>query len=283
MVALPNLFEYNSYRNYLRDYYVAKKAHHSKFSYRFIASKVGFKSAGHFTQIIKGKANLSPNLTSKFIDFLKLKKKEADYFETLVLYEQSKSDSEKMRHFEKLYQHKEAKLFKLESEQAEFYECWYYAVVREIISFYPFRSNYQSLAKLVDPPITTDQAKKSIEVLERLNLIRKNKNGCYEQTEKVLSGSLLATGPVLSSYSIKMMDMAKMAADNFSKEERNLSWLGFCVPQEGYEEILQETRRFRRRLLEIANSYNNANRSFHVNLQLFPTSKPYQPPYLSNS
>ena len=43
-------FEYLNYRKLLKDLYDERKAVNSNFSYRFIAQKVGFASAGFFTR-----------------------------------------------------------------------------------------------------------------------------------------------------------------------------------------------------------------------------------------
>ena len=70
---MKSVFEYTDYRKCLKDYYEAKRAENKAVSHRFIAERVGFKSGGHFSQIISGKANISITFIEKFITF-KIKK-----------------------------------------------------------------------------------------------------------------------------------------------------------------------------------------------------------------
>jgi uncharacterized protein (TIGR02147 family) len=73
-------FEYLNYRKLLKDLYEERKAEQPFFSYRYIAQKVGFTSAGFFTNIISGKRNISPEYIFKFAEVFKLKKTENEYF-----------------------------------------------------------------------------------------------------------------------------------------------------------------------------------------------------------
>jgi uncharacterized protein (TIGR02147 family) len=54
-----DIHEYADYRPLLRDLYLERKRKDARFSYRFIANKAGFRSAGFFPQIIQGKSNVS--------------------------------------------------------------------------------------------------------------------------------------------------------------------------------------------------------------------------------
>jgi len=93
-----DIFDYIDYRRYLEDYYKARKEQDSYFSCRYIAQKVGFRSASFFSQIIKGRSNVSSAMVLRFAQFLKLNKKETDYFETLVQFCQAKTHEEKKGH-----------------------------------------------------------------------------------------------------------------------------------------------------------------------------------------
>ena len=47
--------------------------------------------------------------------------------------------------------------------------------------------NYEDLTKLIEPEISVDEVKNSIETLEKLNLIQKNESGFYRSTENFLT------------------------------------------------------------------------------------------------
>ena len=107
---MESIYGYTDYRKFLLDYYNEKKTANTHFSHRFIAGKLGLKSTGHFSLILKGKANISPDLAAKFCDFLNLRKKETEYFEALVDFGQAKSQSRKKRAFDRMIAHKESKV-----------------------------------------------------------------------------------------------------------------------------------------------------------------------------
>ena len=57
--------------------------------------------------------------------------------------------------------------------QYEFYTNWYTAVVRELVHNQPVELDCSELAKMVNPSVLPKQVKKSIELLEKLKVIRK--------------------------------------------------------------------------------------------------------------
>jgi len=73
---IVSIYSYFDYRDFLRDNFAERKAHNQKYSYRAIADKIGINSAT-LIRILNGKRNLSRNILPKFLQFLKLKKKEA--------------------------------------------------------------------------------------------------------------------------------------------------------------------------------------------------------------
>jgi uncharacterized protein (TIGR02147 family) len=272
--VMKTIFEYDYYRTFLNDYYQEKKKNSTHFSHRFIAQKVGLKSTGHFALIIQGKANISITLIEHFSRFLGLKKKEADYFQSLVLYNQAKTHQDKKLYLEKMLSLKESEVKVLDAKQYEFYAKWYYTAVREVLAVYKFNGeNFTELGKMIEPAISPAEAKKSIELLDQLGLIKKDPQGFYEQTDAVISTGYNHKSVSVDNFVINGMDLAREALDRFPKDERNMSWMACSVSPEGYGKILDELRSFRRRALEIAREDQKADRAYQFNFQVFPISK----------
>ncbi|MBD3392339.1 MAG: TIGR02147 family protein [Chitinivibrionales bacterium] len=267
------VFEYNDYRRFLKDFYNEKKSENSHFSYRFMAGRVGFKSPGHFTQIIQGKANISIHLIERFAQFLKLNKKERSYFQELVLFNQARKHEDKKRHFERLISFRESSVRVLAEDQYEFYSEWYYTAIREILNFYPFDGDLGKLAKMVDPPVTPQEAKKAVNLLEKLGLIEKRDDGSYAVTDRMLTTGYHAQGVALSNHVLNSLRLAENALDHFPRNERNLSTVSVSVSPEGYERIVEELRAFRRKMLEIVRNDEGVNRAYQFNFQFFPLSR----------
>jgi len=268
-----SIFEYTDYRQYLSAYYREKKAENSNFSHRYIAMKVGLKSSGHFAQILTGRVNISTGLISSFSEFLKLKKKESEYFEQMVLFSHAKTHNARKRYLERMLKLRGKKPALLDAAQYEFFSKWYYTAVREVIGMIDFSGDYQELTKLVQPRIKLTEARESIALLEKLRLIQKDEKGIYRKVDSILSTGYEVTSVALENFQIDMMGRAGEAIDRFPREERSLSTLTVGVSQKEYDEIIEELRAFRRRVLDIASGGDKAERIYQFNFQIFPLSE----------
>lgn len=268
-----DLFAYTDYRKYLRDYYEAKRSIEREYTHRFIAQAIGFKSTGTFAQILQGKTNMAPHTVAQFIRFLGLKKDEADYFELLVLFGQSKGHAEKKRYFEKIITYPKSNLKQVDSTQYAFYEKWYYSVIREVLAFHPFKDDYRELARMLEPPIATAEAQKAIKLLEELGLIRKNAEGVYEKSDPVITSGYDTRSLAVNQFILETLDLAKVALDKLPREERSLSALTLSLPEDGYAMVEERIKNFRRELLELARSCPDPKRVIQVNFQIFPVTR----------
>jgi uncharacterized protein (TIGR02147 family) len=267
-----SVFSYTDYRAFLKDFYKARKKDDPHFSHRFIASNVGFDS-GYFTKIIQGKRNISSGLIARFAEFLKLKTKESEYFEALVLFNQAGSHSEKKRYLERLMSHRVTDTAELRSHQYELFDKWYYLAVREILAFYPFSGDYAELANLTDPQIRPKEAKKAIAVLERAGLIRKCASGVYERVEPVWTTGTDAQSVALVNLHRAMADLGKDAFDRFEREQRSMSTLTLSISAREYNILVEELEALRSKMLGLARACEKPDRVYQCNFNVFPLSK----------
>jgi uncharacterized protein (TIGR02147 family) len=269
---MKSLFDYTDYREYLKDFYESRKKDDPHFSHRYIAAKVGFDS-GYFTKIIQGKRNISYKMISKFAQFLNLKIKETEYFESLVLFNQAKSFSEKKRHLEKIMSFKKTDAAILGRHQYELFDKWYYLAIREILAFYPFFGNYGELAHMTVPEIRPKEAKKAIAVLEKAGLIRKGASGVYERVEPVWTTGSDVRSIALVNLHRSMADLGKDAFDRFERENRSMSTLTVSVSEQEYKAFVEEIDAVRQKILAMARSCAKPDRVYQCNFNVFPLSK----------
>lgn len=270
---MAKVFEYIDYRKLLKDLYEENKKKHPYFSLRYIAQKVGFKSAGFFTNIIQGKRNISAEYIFKFAELFKFKKKETEYFELLVNFAQAKHHSQKRYYFERILSYKNSKVAITDAQHYEFYSKWYYTAVRELIDLCPVTDDYEKLASMVSPSIKPSEAKNAIELLVRMGFIKKDKSGVYQQTERFISTGYDAQSVALTNFVLDTADLAKMAVDRFPRNRRSLSTLTVGVSPECYHTIEERLKDFRREILEIVRADTNPKTVYHVNFHIFPMSK----------
>ena len=273
-----NIFEYLNYRDFLKDAYEERHAGDWRFSHRYIAEKAGFDSS-MFNKILQGKRNLTDRLVETFASIFCSDEREKSYFANMVAFNQAKTHSESRQFLEKLVASKECKVENLAKDQFEYFDHWYHAVVRELVTFYPYVGDDAALGLMVRPPISASQVKSSIALLERLSMIKKNETtGFYEQTQGLVSSGFESYNTAVNAYIQQNLDVAQTAMDRFGREERNLSTLAFGCDEATYSELVEMVRRFRREVLAKVEQCQKPNRVFQLGMQLFPLSDPYPPP-----
>jgi uncharacterized protein (TIGR02147 family) len=275
---MQSVFEYSDYRKFLLDFYREKKAGQKGFSHRHIAEKVGFKSGGHFSQILSGTANISITFIERLADFLELKRRERLYFQNMVLYNQAKVLSDKKRFFEKMMSFRESLVRTVSGQEYEFYDKWYYTAIRELLSFYPFSGDYEDLSRMLVPAISSAEARGAISLLERLELIRRDGAGLYRPSEALITTGYEAQSVCINNFVFNTLALAQRAIDEIDKKERSLSWVALSVSPSGYDAIVEELRQSRRRIMDIAKNDEHPNRAYLFNVQMFPLSRPFPGP-----
>jgi len=268
-----DIFEYNDYRHFLRDICKHKRATTSFFSYRYLAQKAGIRSSGFISSVVSGNRNLTPTQILDFARILGLSKKETDFFELLVHFNQAKNHDGKKRYFEKMRPFRTGKASVLSVDQYEFYDKWYHAAIRELVFTYKLRDDYKRISLLLEPQITPTEARKSIELLVRLGLIRKNDCGYYEQTDTIIRASESLRPLIIHNYQSATIGLAHSALQRISKESRDISTLTMSVDSDTIEFIKGRLTNLRAELLDRIQHIRKPDSVYQLNIQLFPLSK----------
>jgi uncharacterized protein (TIGR02147 family) len=267
------VYEFFDYRELLKDLYKRKKSRSPRFSYRVMAKKVGYPSPALFTRVTNGEINLQQRLVPGFSKVFGLRKPEVRYLQTLLSFDLAKTHEQKDFYFTELLRQRRGRVEVLTEDKYELFSNWYFVAVRELIEAKKFSGNYKELADSLMPRISPAQARKAVEKLERLGLIKKNARGYYQKTNATLT-----TGEVWSSLAIEHFqreaaELALEAMDRLPRGLRDMSTLTLSISGETYEKLLEKVKDCRRELLEIANEDKKADRVYQVNFQVFPLSR----------
>jgi uncharacterized protein (TIGR02147 family) len=267
---LVRVFDFLDYREYLRAAWMERKAIDPKVSVRYIAAKVGFKSASYFTQVLKGRTGMTPSMALRFAAFLRLDRREADYLELLVLHARSRTAADRRRYLERLAGFRESVVRTVPPEQYEFYAAWHHTAIRELLHIEPFRGDHKALATRLRPAIAPAQARESIQLLLRLGMAREE-NGAVRRAD----ARSTTTGEAVRSVQVDQfhqacLDLARASIDGIPREERSLSTLTVTLSAAGRERALQEIARARRQILSIAESDSGETEVYHLGMQFFP-------------
>lgn len=270
---MKKIYTYNDYRVYLREYYEYMKKNTTFFSFRYFSSKADIKSPVFLKQVIEGKRNLTANTLEKFTKALNLTDKEETFFRYLVRFNQAKTAEEKQEHYAVLLSMNEYVVEnKLGVDQYNYYDRWYYAVIRELITLFDFKDNYAQLASMVHPPISVKQAKESVKLLTALSLIYKNEEGRYEQTDSSITGGTDILNAARRKHNSDMVERALYANREISPSERNVSGVTMGVSPGCYDMIVAEIQNFKERVKTIVSGDVDSSRVYQLNVQLFPLS-----------
>lgn len=270
-----SVYGYTDHRAFLADCFAQERERNPAFSYAFFAAKAGYRSKTYMHKVINGERPLSQTGIHRVARALKMSVREADYFDALVNFNQSKSDMDREFYFSRLKQTgKKRSGMQLSATQSAYFENWYNVVIRELVTLVDFDEDYGALANLVVPAITPRAARDAVEKLLALGLVKKSGDAkYYEQTEpNVVARNSLVT------FAIRQFQkqMAQTAIERFETAEpltSDFSTLTLGLNDDGLAKVKTELAEFRQRLSAIANDSNPSTRVYHLNLHLFPVSQ----------
>lgn len=268
-----DIYSYTNYRKLLEDYYEQEKAKApDKFSFRFFARRAGFSSPNFLQLVIKGERNLGHESLHRFARVMGLTKRETQFFESLVLFNQSADPQEKARAFERVVsfrEYRESK--KLLLGQYEYFSKWYYPVIREMATLRDFREKPSWIAKNLHPQISQAEAGVALERLKELKLLTPDANGLLRQTDQNLSTEEEVASTALVKFHREMIQHG-LNSLNHPANEREISGLTMSLSSEQFHQVKQRIRDFHRDIQKLIASDANghSDKICQLNFQFFP-------------
>jgi uncharacterized protein (TIGR02147 family) len=270
----PEIMNFTDYRQYLREYYDFMKDTTAFFSHRYFMRKAGIASPNFLKNVMEGRKNLTKETVLKFARALGFTPRETDYFENLVFFEQAPTSERKQYYYDRL------RLFSrgivrtlVQSDQSEYFAKWYHCVVRELVAVRDYHDDWARLGKDVRPRITPSRARKSVETLLRLGLVRRNSDGTYAQTARnVTAGDNPVAVMHIRQYHKDSLKNAAAAIDSVPATRRSCTSVVMSIDEATYRDIEAEIKEFRNRISLIANTTKSSDRVYQVAIQMFPVS-----------
>lgn len=269
---MKSILEYNSYRKYIFDFYVYKKKT-SHFSWRSFSALAGFSSPVFLKRVCESQSNLSKRSANRVANALELTGFEKDFFINLVSYEHEKNEVKR-----KAIALGQQTILKKNSVKIigkdihNFYDFWLNSVIRELA---PMMSNStpDEMARKCYQSVCASHVKKSIDFLLSKNLIIRNSNGKYEQSEKILKGSSDNIPLEIRSMNRQMAKFAVDAIDRFSTEERYISGITMGISSDAYNKIICILKECQSKITDLISKDSNEKQVYRLNLQLFPLTE----------
>lgn len=267
------IWEYADYRQALGDFLVAERALRPQFSLRWFAQRAGFSSHSFPGLLVAGKRNLGEEGLERLAKALRLKGRAATYFRALVRHNQSKTPAEREATLEALKKLRAGRdAHRLRKDQWEYYDRWWHPVVRELVAYSDWRGEFGRLGSMLSPPISADQARHSVELLERLGLVVQGSEGRWIQTDGVVS-SVDVPGAVLREARTQYLLRAVEASERLPPTERHASWAVLAMGRKTFQEVSRLLDEARQKSLAEAVLDPEVDGVYVVSLQAFPIGR----------
>ena len=267
---MKDILEYRDYRQYIADYYADRKAK-SAFSWQEFATAAGFSSPVYLKYVSEGRFNLSEEAAGRTAKAMHLADFECEFFVEMVKFDHAKNDDEKRAAFSKMISIADANKAKiLEGESFRFFEDWKNPVLRELAPAMP-GAKPLALAHACREKISAAEVTDTLNFLVKADLLKKDKDGNYEQTDKVVTtGPMEVTPLAVRGMHRQMGEFALDAIEGVSQDERHFSGLTLGITREAYEEIVRKIAEFRKEIIAIATRESATDEVYRLNVQFFP-------------
>ncbi len=269
---VDKIYEYDNYRFFLTDFFQEQKAEKKGFTHRSFAKKAGFSSSSFFTHVTHGERNLTDSSLEKMLKGVGLRGRRATFFRTLVFYNQAETLEDREKLYDKLNKIRQSsELFDVSQTQWHYYDNWYNPVIRELAVSSDWGDDFKKLGEMVTPVITPERARKSVELLVEIGMLRTREQG-YELCNEVVSARTVPA-VVTRQMRRKFIQLAEEAMENLPIEERLIASATVSLNEEQYRQVEQKLNDIREHILKDVATSEDSGRVYQINMQAFPLSK----------
>lgn len=268
-----DLFAYQDYRKFLRDYYSYRKKR-ERWTFAKFSEAAGFPYANIYKLVMDGKRNLTEKTIGRFLAVIRMSRAEQEYFTNLVFFNQATTHSDRDLYYQRLLRsQKNLEVRDVTRDRYEYYATWYHSVVRELVTMRDFNGDPKWIASRIHPRVTLQEAAASMELLERLGFIKKTGEHTWTQSEPVISSGDEPTDVTILNYHKGMLDVAKTMLDEVVQEDRDVSSLTLGVMRKRIPELKETIRRFRKEVMALVSRDAGSTDVMLLNIQLMPVTE----------
>ncbi len=271
---LPNVYHYNDFRKFLGDFQEVKRTVDRRFTKSAICKELGLpNSRSYFNDVLNGKP-VSSTYIERFINLFGFDTDQAKFFRVLVKFNQADTLEERELYFEQLISLNKTPRKLLDTDVIAYYSEWYHSAIRAALETIDFKDDFASLAKKIFPPITEKKARESIDLLIRLGLIKKNKEGYLKIIDKAIAAGSEIKTELLKQYQLKCLEASNAALIKNNTMHQVFSTNTISISKEGYDRLKKRLAKFKSEIRSLVHKdENQADRVYQMNIQLFPNTK----------
>ncbi len=267
---MKDVFEYTGYRQYIADFYAERKVK-SAFTWREFARMAGFSSSVHLKYVSEGRFNLGEDAVERVAKAMGLSGNRLEYFRAMVEFDHAVTDNIKKGIFDRMLSiAKQSNAKVIEGDAFRYFDSWKNPVLRELAPAMP-GAKPLALAKACRPKVTAAEVSESLNFLVKANLLLKDANGNYVQTDKFVTTGPMEAAPVaIRGLHRQMGEIALDTIEGVPQNERHFSGVTLGITRDAYDKIVAELDACRRKIIEIATAEDETDEVYRLNLQFFP-------------
>jgi uncharacterized protein (TIGR02147 family) len=271
---LPSVYAYNDFRKFLADYQKARQSHEPSFSKsQFSRSLQLPNTRSYLTDVLRGK-KVSETFVERLIASIGFARHEAQFFRTLVRFNQAENNEERELFFEQLIALNRTPKHILDKNVLVYYSKWYHSAIRALLEIFDFRGDYAWLAKKLNPSITPREARSAVTLLNKLGIIKKNASGVFKPAEKSISAPQNIKDDLIRHYQLKFLNLAQTVLAQRSGEMSFSSTNTISISERGHKRLLQLTKKFQDQVRSLVHKDEDApSKVLQIGVVMYPLSK----------
>lgn len=275
----PELYSYLSYREYLRDWFAARKAADKRYSHRLFARRANVSSPSLLKEVIAGRRNLTAATLEGFLVALNLEGDDAAFFQSLVQLDQASTDDERNTAWEQVASSRRFRTARpIEGATVRYLSHWYCPAIRELALCGDFQNDPEWVRQQLQPKITRAEARQALDTLFALGLLEEV-DGTVRAVDVSLATPHEVAGLAAHNYHHQMLQQAWDSIERADPDERHLLGVTVAIPASLVPRLKHELDAFQERLLHlcddaiVGDDAQPAERVFQLQLGLFPLTR----------
>ena len=270
----PNLFDYSSYVDYLKDFFSYKKHIKPNYSFRQFSKDGNLTSPSYLKEVLDKKRKITLRSIDKVMESLRLSPSEKKYFKILVNYNNS-DESEKEQWLKLLNQNNRvANSFVIGADNDFTYlSHWIYSFIFCYISQQNTDVNIEQLTEVLIFPITKLEIKDALNLLVKKKLIKKTGKSSYKRIRDFISTQDENKKLAIKMFHKTALKLADLAIDKITPNSREFRSLTLRVPSDYVPGIKEEIKEFYKKLPKKAMEHESStdkSKLVQINIQMFP-------------
>lgn len=265
------VFDYDNYREFLREKISDMRAQDESLSYRVLSKKMGFTSPNYILLVIDGKRNISVDAITKLSKFLDLKKNEADFFKNLVLMNQAQTVEDKLIFQDLIYKSLGyVKVRPVEYKQFQYFSHWALIAIREMVELKTFDEDPKWISvHFFKGQVSVDEVKEFIKTLLDLKLIERDNEGRLRKVDGHISlPPNVSLGFIFKFHKI-MLEKASESLFNQKSKKRDITSTTLPIDSSRIPEIKEYLEKMRQEFIVKFSAPQNGDTVYTLNTQLF--------------